>query len=236
MQRGTYRNVHQINSKYKDMNKKITAFTGIYNNLINIRCSGQSEADIISLAHQRYRDDNHGTAFTHENAWNILKKCPKWCTVEPMPSFSSRPTKRSKTSSTNNPPTPSSDAHVGVNLNDEDDDIQIEEPQRPVGRNKGKRPSTSTTNTAVPPGDKYHSLVDRISTFDKRIEQNVEYRMKKLEFDREALSLKKDEIEVQKQLILERDFEFYIAPHDHLTGGILKATLARKKAISEKYG
>jgi hypothetical protein len=95
-----YRSHHQITSKCNKLKTNVTRFAAIYNKLVLSRSSGSSDADILSLAYRRYREE-HRSAFVHEHCWSIIKHNPKWTVVPPMTTTStdtSRGTKRSKTS------------------------------------------------------------------------------------------------------------------------------------------
>ena len=117
----------------------------------------------------------------------------------------SRASKRSKTSE-------SSDAHFTVD-DDEDDEQEtreeIQEPRRPIGSNKAKKTSTSNM-TGSNLNEKFNCLLSEIKGFKDQYHVTDEYRMKKLKID-----LQKEE---------RKDYEFFISPHDHLTGDTLEAT------------
>ena len=95
-----YRNNHQVHSKYRDINTKVSKFAAIYNNLLNNRRSEMSDADILQDAHELYREQNHGNAFNHKKCWDILKSSPRRDPV-PLVESTERPRKRNKT---RNPP------------------------------------------------------------------------------------------------------------------------------------
>ena len=69
---------------------------------------------------------------------------------------SSRGTKRSKTSD-------DSDARFNLVDDDDNDEDAIQEPKRPIGRNKAKKASTSNTS-GVNTDDKITRLVDTITS------------------------------------------------------------------------
>ena len=48
------------------------------------RKSGENEMDDMRNARQMYRDEHKGVPFTQEDAWLILKKCPKWDAPAPI--------------------------------------------------------------------------------------------------------------------------------------------------------
>ena len=69
-----------------------------------------------------------------------------------MSTDSSQGTKRSKTSD-------DSDARFNLDDDDDDNEDEAQEPQRPIGRNKAKRATMSTT-TGSNADDKISQLVD----------------------------------------------------------------------------
>ena len=135
-----YRSHHQITSKCNKLKTNVTRFAAIYTKLFVSRSSGSSDADILSLAYRRYKEE-HKSAFVHEHCWSIVKNNPKWSVVPTMTmsTGSSRGTKRSKTSD-------DSDARFNLVDDDDNDEDAIQEPKRPIGRNKAKKASTSNTS------------------------------------------------------------------------------------------
>ena len=69
---GTKRSHHQLNSKWRQMNRKVLAFNGIYNNLVNSRRSGQSDDDVKKNAYKFYRTTQQAN-FVHEHVWDVVK-------------------------------------------------------------------------------------------------------------------------------------------------------------------
>ncbi|RAL49654.1 hypothetical protein DM860_001945 [Cuscuta australis] len=51
----SYRLVHSVASKYRDMNKKIQKFSSIYNNIYMNRASGSSDQDVLQQALEKCR-------------------------------------------------------------------------------------------------------------------------------------------------------------------------------------
>ncbi|KAJ9535494.1 hypothetical protein OSB04_un001381 [Centaurea solstitialis] len=128
-----YRTYHQMSTKWAALTKKILIFNVIYNNIMNIRPSGQRDLELLQTAHSRYQAlEKH--VFPHEDAWEILRHCRKWATVLLMSGSSSRSTKHTRKSG-------SSDAHFGG----DDDEVhkEIPQPQRPIGRGKEKKATRS---------------------------------------------------------------------------------------------
>ncbi|KAJ9535901.1 hypothetical protein OSB04_un000942 [Centaurea solstitialis] len=116
------------NSKWKAMNKKILAFNGIYNQIMNNRASGESDVNLLKKVRSQYQmTESH--VFPHENYWEIVRHSPKRDAIPLMSGgSSSRSTKRTRTSG-------SSDAHFGQ----DSDEVEVPPPKRPVGRGKAKK-------------------------------------------------------------------------------------------------
>ncbi|KAJ0570024.1 putative glutathione transferase [Helianthus annuus] len=54
MQKEPYREVNSVGSKYREMNKKISAFCGYYNNAHSNRPSGASDETVLAIAMSKY--------------------------------------------------------------------------------------------------------------------------------------------------------------------------------------
>jgi hypothetical protein len=215
-----YRTNHQVHSKYKDINAKIAKFAAIYNNLLNTRGSGMSDGQVLENAHYRYREDNHGHSFNHQKCWDVLKTYPRWAPI-PLVDATGRPSKRSKTPDS---ATGSSSAHTFFDLNDVDDDDDDDEaiptePIRPVGRNKARRAASGSTGSGSK--EKMSSLIGELS----KIHTNNET----------LLEVRKRQLELQQADRKQKDFEFYLRPTDHLSGGALSNMMKMKEELRLKY-
>ncbi|KAJ0626427.1 putative glutathione transferase [Helianthus annuus] len=80
MQKEPYREENSMGSKYREMNKKISAFCGYYNNAYLNRPSGASDETVFAKAMSKYHT-KEGSAFTYVGAWEIFKNCPKWAPI-----------------------------------------------------------------------------------------------------------------------------------------------------------
>ncbi|KAL8199611.1 hypothetical protein R6Q57_013179 [Mikania cordata] len=125
-----------ISSKWRDINRKVKRFNGIYSQKWQTCRSGQSDAMIESEAVDQFRQELN-TAFTLKRSWEIMRKCPNWVRI---PIVQPSTSKRSKASSTDSPG--SSDARVQINLNEldeeEEEDDEIDDLTRPIGRDRAK--------------------------------------------------------------------------------------------------
>ena len=177
-----------------------------------------SDVNILQNAHYRYWENNHDTSFNHEKCWDVLKTSPKW---DPIPLVKStvRPSKQRKTLES----TTGSCRHTFfLDLNDDnDDDAEADPivPTRPVGRNRGKRASSTSTGT----GSKKSvtTLLGELSEIHTKNDKLIEVRQKALE--------------LQASDRMEKDYEFYIWPTNHLSGSALSNTLRMKEEIRQKY-
>ena len=141
MGKSNYRSHHQIHTKCGKLKTKVTRFSAIYNKLILSRSSGSSDADILTLAYRMYKEEV-GSAFGHEHCWSIVKNNPKWSVVPTMSTSSSRRTKRNKTSD-------DSDARFNL-VDDDDNEYDIQEPERPIRKTKTRRTHTGLSPMRLP--------------------------------------------------------------------------------------
>ncbi|KAL8232707.1 hypothetical protein R6Q57_002485 [Mikania cordata] len=135
MGREEYHTNDTISSKWRDINRKVKRFNGIYSHKWQTRQSGESDALIKSKAVDQFRQE-FNTAFTLKRSWEIMRKCPNWVRISIVQPTTS---KRSKASSADSPG--SSDARVQINLHElieEEDDDEIEDLTRPTGRDRAK--------------------------------------------------------------------------------------------------
>ncbi|CAH1421860.1 unnamed protein product [Lactuca virosa] len=99
---GSDRSRHQVNSKWKDLQKKCNAFNDIYNRKMNSVASGRSEVDVLQSSLSEYRGTINQKGFPHQQAWEWLKDNAKWAFVAKVGEDSPPPSsKRTKTSSSN---------------------------------------------------------------------------------------------------------------------------------------
>ena len=73
-----------IASKWHTMNANCQKFEANYKRAKHLTKSGESELDDMRHARQIYRDDHKGVSFTQEEAWLVLRVCPKWDAPEPI--------------------------------------------------------------------------------------------------------------------------------------------------------
>ncbi|KAL8231286.1 hypothetical protein R6Q57_001064 [Mikania cordata] len=73
-----YRRYHQLNSKWKDMNTKLTKFSGIYSNCANNRKSGMSDENVLKRAEKEYQLKSNGQTFNHYHVWVAIKDSTKF--------------------------------------------------------------------------------------------------------------------------------------------------------------
>ncbi|KAJ0915914.1 putative No apical meristem-associated domain-containing protein [Helianthus annuus] len=86
--------------------------------------------------------------FTYLNCWELLRESPKWSNVPSMTTTGRRKAKQSKTSSSVDPETPTSDArnvYLNINLDDEDEEVEL---ARPPVRRSGKKEGKAELSSA----------------------------------------------------------------------------------------
>ncbi|MFS8034652.1 putative No apical meristem-associated domain-containing protein [Helianthus anomalus] len=174
--------------------------------------------------------DRTKSPFTYYKCWELLRKSPKWALVNPMTSSSRRRAKRSKTSSSADPSTPTSDAR-NVDLNetlDVDEQIQ-EELARPTGRRKGTGKKTVESSSDL-------DLKDDFEEMNRRLQDIRDLGHKRWEIMKDRVVETKKFNELQEARQMEKDIEFLSKPIDHLQGDALILAQMRRQKIREKYG
>ncbi|RID79449.1 hypothetical protein BRARA_A02185 [Brassica rapa] len=68
----------QCKQKWQKINDLVCKFSGCYAVAIRQKTSGQSEADIVKMAHTIFAND-HKTKFNLHHAWEELRHDQKWC-------------------------------------------------------------------------------------------------------------------------------------------------------------
>ncbi|XP_022042118.1 glutathione S-transferase T3-like [Helianthus annuus] len=214
MGRGVYRRPDSLSGKWGAMRTKISNFNNIHTNLVNNkrRKSGSSDVDVMTQAHSDYRV-YHGHHFTHVNAWELLRKSPKWHLVPPFDPTRPR-SKRSKSTSTTEPS--GSDARTTINLNDDDEEFeQPEELPRPRGRDKSKAAArgkgTSTSSDEPSKLGEFHTSLNKM------------------------ISIREKDQEMKMQKLIQKDLDFLAKDFSHLTETDQRIMEARKNQIRAKY-
>ncbi|XP_076943779.1 uncharacterized protein LOC143614144 [Bidens hawaiensis] len=237
----TERNVHQLNSKWKEMNLKITRFNDIYNDKVTNRQTGQSDADLLNATNIDYKKLYAPKGFFHETTWDIVKNNPTWIAVSSVPvtpaQVTHQPLKRTKTSDSNTC-TKSSKADFPIKLDDEDEGVPDEEPEPPTPQQKRKKSVSSSSSTEQ---QELLKIVSEFISFNKEdIENRKHVRAEKLRLMKEKheskMLLYQAEMRMLEEQQKDKDMDFILKPHDHLDGVMLKAVLARKREIAQRWG
>ncbi|KAJ0868393.1 hypothetical protein HanRHA438_Chr12g0574111 [Helianthus annuus] len=147
-----------------------------------------------------------------------------------MTTSSRRRAKRSKTSSSADPSTPTSDAR-NVDLNetlDVDEQFQ-DELARPTGRRKGTGKKTVESSSDL-------GLKDDFEEMNRRLQDIHDLGHKRWEIMKDRVVETKKFNELQEARQMEKDIEFLSKPIDHLQGDALILAQMRRQKIREKYG
>ena len=225
MGRGEYRENDSISSKWTDINGRCHAFQEVYQRVVDNWASGSNDVDILKRALEEYNATRGN--FTYLRCWELLRGSPKWATVPGM-SSSRRRAKRSKTSSSVDPETPTSDArNEYINL---DDPAEEEELPRPPGRRTSRRGGRGESSTGG--GD----LKGDFEEMNRRLQDLHELGKKRLETMQERVAENKKFVALQQERQMEKDIEFLSKPIDHLTGDALILAQMRREQIRKKYG
>ncbi|CAH1411989.1 unnamed protein product [Lactuca virosa] len=128
----------QCNSKWNLVNKLVTQWNEIYANFEKQWASGESEASLLKKkTHVTFQDDML-YLFKFIYVWEVVKRSIRWKELATHEDIVNPP-KRSWTSSYSSSQKMSSDGHIDVDFNDDNDDIEEIRPSpRPMGRYKAK--------------------------------------------------------------------------------------------------
>ncbi|KAJ0734470.1 putative No apical meristem-associated domain-containing protein [Helianthus annuus] len=200
----------------------------VYQRNYDTRPSGESDIGVLTRTLEEF--ERTKCPFTYYKCWELLRKSPKWAVVNPMTSSSRRRAKRSKTSSSVDPSTPTSDAR-NVDLNeavDVDEGIQ-EELIRPTGRRKGTGKKTVESSSDL-------ELKEDFEEMNRHIQDIRDLGHQCYEIMKERVVETKKFNEMQEARQMEKDIEFLSKPIDHLQGDALILAQMRRQKIREKYG
>ncbi|KAJ0462977.1 hypothetical protein HanHA300_Chr14g0510091 [Helianthus annuus] len=148
-----------------------------------------------------------------------------------MMSSSRRRAKRSKTSSSVDPETPTSDTR-NMDLNevvDVDEELE-EELTRPPGRRKDKRTGKKTVESSSD-----LELKEDFEEMNRRLQDIRDLGHQRCEIMKERVAETKKFNETQEARQMEKDIEFLSKPIDHLQGDALILAQMHRQKIREKY-
>ncbi|XP_022036781.1 uncharacterized protein LOC110939530 [Helianthus annuus] len=226
--KGEHRDKDSISSKWTDINNKCHAFQEVYQRNYDKRSSVEGDVGVLTKAMEEYEKTKG--VFTYYKCWDLLRKSPKWAGVPTMTSSSRSKAKRSKTSSSVDPETPTSDARnfdLSVVV---DEDEEVEELARPPGRRKdkrtGKKPVESSSNL---------ELKEDFEEMNRRL-QDIETSDTSWETMKERVAENKKFNEMQAARQTEKDIEFLSKLIDHLQGDALIVVQMHRQRLREKYG
>ncbi|MFS8026427.1 putative No apical meristem-associated domain-containing protein [Helianthus anomalus] len=188
--------------------------------------SGEGDVGVLTKSLEEF--DRTKGPFAYYKCWELLRKSPKWAVVNPMTSSSRRRAKRSKTSSSVDPSTPTSDAR-NVDLNEAVDEGIQEELARPGGRRKGTGKKTVESSSDL-------ELKEDFDEMNRRLQDIRDLGHQRYEIMRERVAETKKFNEMQEARQMEKDIEFLSKPIDHLQGDALILAQMRRQKIKEKYG
>lgn len=196
----------QLTSKWREVKAKVTKFNDIFVELERNRSSGQSEAEILTLAIDSYHQTNHA-AFPYMHVWEVLKTHPKWANLHPvLPHHQHKKTRNAESSS---------EAIPQINIEDAEDydpnNIHDnEEPERPPGKSRKIQRSSSVSQPQAGSSSARAFTNEVMQKIERHTTMKEDYlstkkMFKELQFlsfdvsnlsaiDRELIEKKKDEI------------------------------------------
>ena len=144
----------------------------------------------MQWAEHDYQTKSNGQTFNKFHVWNKIKDSPKWRAIlQEATEMGQSSSKRTKNSETNAYSPGLSDAHtnyaVDLEGDDEDDELEIREPVRPVGRDTTKRATSSSrqTSSSIPSSTELASQLEEFTKFQKEKHED----RKKFHEDRKKL-------------------------------------------------
>ena len=171
MGRGVYRNNDGINGKWRKLRIECTKFNGIYNNLVNMRRSGENEFGIFTTAMEQY-GRVVGKPFKHMRSWELMRTGPKWLLTPDSP-HSSTGSKRGRT-----PDDDISDARDPIDLDDDTEpQTEMPPPRPPIGRDRAKRASRDASGLSSKDDveEKVDRLVEQFHRHNDLAESRLDY-------------------------------------------------------------
>ncbi|KAL8240680.1 hypothetical protein R6Q59_014035 [Mikania micrantha] len=165
----SYRTNDMISGKWRDLERKVAKFEGIWIQQHNNRKNGENDEMVMNNALMTYVRESR--PFSHIAASQVMRKSKK---LYPVPKLQT--SKRSKTSSSGKYTTTQSDStdRCFLNLNESDEEVKMDipppSPQRPPGRkNKGKRPQALSSTDYK---DTLETISETLQKFVDLLEQN----------------------------------------------------------------
>ncbi|GJW95422.1 glutathione S-transferase T3-like protein [Tanacetum coccineum] len=73
-----------LTSKWHTLNHNFQKFNAIFKRVKRLGKSGENDLDVMKRARSPYRDENKGTSFSQEYAWEILRCHAKWDAPNPV--------------------------------------------------------------------------------------------------------------------------------------------------------
>ncbi|XP_035843994.1 uncharacterized protein LOC118490450 [Helianthus annuus] len=199
---GEPRDKDSISSKWTDINNKCHAFQEVFQRNYDNRPSGEGDVGVLTKSLEEF--ERTKGPFTYYKCWELLRKSPKWAVVNPMTSSSRRQAKRSKTSSSVDPSTPTSDAR-NVDLNEAVDEGIQEELARPAGRRKGAGKKSLESSSDL-------ELKDDFEEMNRRLQDIRDLGHQRYEIMKERMAETKKFNEMQEARQMEKDIEFLSKP------------------------
>ncbi|GKC02174.1 glutathione S-transferase T3-like protein [Tanacetum coccineum] len=196
--------------------------------------SGARDEDYVQKAMIHYQAET-GLPFKYCHCWDILKDSLKFQEIA-FPNLNQEPqgSNKRKSSGSSSFNTESGDASINLNNIVANDDDEVQEIRRPMGRdkakavakNKGSKASTSSTMN----DDALTKLV-----VTKMTATEVEQREKFIELKRMEVEYREREIAATEYRAQQEDMKLYLQQYDHLTGEHRLAWEEIRANIKAKY-
>nr|GEW66827.1 hypothetical protein [Tanacetum cinerariifolium] len=198
--------------------------------------SGASDEGYYARALVNYEAETE-TTFKLRHFLEILKGSPKWMQSE-VPKFAAKSeggSKRYKSYGSSSFNTQYGGASINLNVNvDADEEDEVQEIQRPMGRDKAKDAAKKKGSRASGSSSVNDEVLARLMVSEIK-SQEKEVRLAFLEIKRREVECREREVKNQEYRQCQDDIRFYLHPYDHLTGDARLAMKELKAEIKEKY-
>lgn len=171
----------ELSFKWHSGNQGVTMkFDGVYNNLKTQRKSGQPNQSVFETTLEYFlsRKQREGVQVCRvlEGGGTLQKMAWSQQTTRKGKSGRGKVQKRSDTSYTT-----SSNARVNIDLNEEEDELELNEVVRPIGRDKAKREGSSSSETRTKKSDEFLKMASEFEKYNLNFSTRMQFEREKLE-------------------------------------------------------
>ncbi|GJX65710.1 glutathione S-transferase T3-like protein [Tanacetum coccineum] len=196
--------------------------------------SGVGDEDYVQKAMIHYQAET-GLPFKYRHCWDILKDSPKFQEIAfPNLNQGSQGSNKRKSSGSSSFNTESGDASINLNNIVADDDDEVQEIRRPMGRDKAKAAAKNKGSKASASSTMNDDALTKLVVTEMTATE-VEQREKFIELKRRVVECREREIAATEYRAQQEDMKLYLQQYDHLTGEQRLAWEEIRANIKAKY-